>query len=103
MSDLRIASRFSDENRGERCPRCLMLNRNFLELSDVMLGCLDCGSVFIRKSFRVALDVRGMLESQMLECGKVVGEAKPAGHVCCDCGLECKSAAGLAAHRRVNH
>ena len=91
MGGYRILSRFDEGNKGEKCPRCLMVGVNFLDIGGEMLGCLVCGGVFIKRSYRVGLDVRGILEGQ------------DRGHVCGDCGKGCKSAAGLVAHRRVNH
>jgi len=86
---MKILSRFDEVGMAEKCPRCLMLRENFLDIGGELLGCLKCGSVFVRKGFRDGLDVKGMLEAQ--------GRADWV----CECGKVCGSKAGLMAHGRV--
>ncbi len=37
----------------DKCPRCSRLNVDFVDMGEGVLGCFDCGSVFLKKSERV--------------------------------------------------
>ena len=85
---MRIASRFDDRYKTEKCPVCLSISQNFMELSENTLGCLYCGCVFVPKFIRKGLDIKALLEAQSKEL------------ICEVCGKVCKSALGLTSHMR---
>jgi len=66
MKKVTIASRFDETFASEKCPKCSMINVNFINinLDAGLLGCFSCGGVFVSKRFRNNLDVRAMLTEQ---------------------------------------
>ena len=96
ISDFSIVSKHDLDN--EKCPRCLTIFVNFMVVGENLLGCLNCGSVFVKK------DVREFVRDHQKE----ILELNKAGHHIlvddikntCGCGFEAKSKAGLKAHQR---
>jgi len=91
----RVASRFDERYRNDRCPNCKLLNQNFIWISDKELGCYNCGLQFITYEARTAmkLSCREMLKNQ---------EQDFSGFQCSECNFKAKSKAGLAAHMKVH-
>lgn len=89
---MKIASRFDEKYKLEKCPRCLNIGKNFRILDDDSLACLECGCHFDRKLFRDSLDVKAILAAQDKKykcevCDKVFGERIAlAGHMRGECG-----------------
>lgn len=87
---MRIASRF-EESVGEKCPICLGIGVNFLDLGILggvrVYACTKpaCGCLFVPKGFIEGLDIKSELERQV----KFV----------CECGLDCKTAMALNSHK----
>jgi hypothetical protein len=107
---MKIKSRH--DSHGEKCPFCLQIFVNFIDLGDDLLACLKCGSVFVAKEKRQ--DLRDhqaeMIAEQKKESeinfppGKthiVENIVVPENLFVCPCGFEAKSKAGLAAHQRT--
>ena len=91
ISDFSIKNRHSGD-ANEKCPRCLTIFVNFMVVDENLLGCLNCGAVFVRK------EVRGFVRSHQKEI-LINRDVKPIDNVC-NCGFEAKTKAGLAAHQR---
>ena len=91
----RVASRFDERYRNDRCPNCKLLNQNFIWISDKELGCFGCGTIFINKEYRDAMKLvcREMLKRQNEDFS---------GFQCSECNFKAKSKAGLAAHMKVH-
>ena len=64
--NLKVATRFSGETDGEKCPKCNVIFTNFIKISDVLWGCFKCGSVFIPKRHRNigSEELKRIIESQ---------------------------------------
>ena len=108
MNKFRIASRFDDRYKLDKCPQCKSGFQDFMELSEDLLACFSCGVAFvpkILKDFEWA-GKKAQLERQLLEvtdiesedgkglkCTMLDGDGKV-------CGRVCKSKLGLMAHQR---
>lgn len=74
---MKIASRFDEKYKYEKCPACNEISSNFLIISETMLACLKhkCGAVFIRQAVLEQIDIKQMLIEQEIGfscvCGKV--------------------------------
>ena len=92
---MRIANRFDALNKGEKCPKCLNINVNFLDMGESCLSCLRCGCMFVRKSLLDSIDQKALLEKQRIE---------DEGFLCrvggCSHKIPFKTKAGLMAHQR---
>lgn len=114
----------------ERCPRCSRVNVDFMDLGDGVLGCFDCGTVFIRKTRRIEIRKRGGVPGPfmkpplgeikidppvtVLEVPIILKEtlkvlplevpfetaAPPVVYTCGTCGKELKTRLALAGHMR---
>lgn len=86
---MRIASRFDDRYKSEKCPRCSMISQNFLIIDDsgALFGCLKCGTVFIPSFIRDLIDVKALLAHEK-DC------------TCEYCKRICESKAGRVSHER---
>jgi hypothetical protein len=100
---------------GDRCPRCSRLNVDFMDLGFGLMGCYDCGLVFVRKSERgrmkegplVSAFRENIPDTETADVGK---EDLPNGFVvveqvvdplkCLTCGIVAKSKLGLQSHLR---
>ena len=89
----KAASRFDPKYELNKCPQCKVIRRNFILVSDGMLGCSDCGCVFIAKRVRedFKLHLKEILEAQ---------DQAITGFKCEVCGKVCKSKLGLGSHMR---
>ncbi|GEM_PF-2403986 len=90
---MRIASRFDDRFKTEKCPVCLNISQNFMDFGDC-LGCLRCGCIFVPKFIRAELDIKALLEAQL----KVEEDKKK--EFVCECGKDCTNALGLFNHKK---
>ena len=77
-----------DLNSNEKCPRCLTIFQDFIDLDKGLLGCYRCGSVFVSKDIR---DAEYRCKKEKLE--KLKESLK-----CHICGKACKSKLGLTSH-----
>jgi uncharacterized C2H2 Zn-finger protein len=92
-SDFTVVSRHDLEN--EKCPRCLTIFVNFMVVGENLLGCLNCGSIFVKK------EVREFVRDHQKEIMQIHKFAlPPVGDHACGCGFEAKTKAGLKAHQR---
>jgi len=91
----KAASRFDEKYQDNKCPNCLFLNQNFIKVSDGMLACYKCGTVFIAKYVRddFQLNLRDILKAQEQDRSK---------WVCEECGKICKTKNGLMVHSKVH-
>jgi len=97
-----------------KCPKCCRISVPFLVVGDGLLGCRDCGCVFIRKECRSEVVVVSVVEEKVPEAQVVVGgegaevgspvvedkDSSAVTHVCDICGKSCKNAMGLASHKK---
>ena len=93
ISDFSIVSKHELYN--EKCPRCLTIFVNFMVVGENLLGCLNCGSVFVKK------DVREFVrdhQKEIMVANK--GHLRSIVGFVCGCGFKAKSQAGLKAHQR---
>ncbi len=131
MTKFPVASRFDKKYAGEKCPLCLMIFTSFVEISEHELGCYGCGAIFMPKIFR-DLEKAGQKEQmekqvsarKLAEAGTKVATAEErqkkidnefpteveVNPLLCDvvvngtvCGKECKTVAGVFAHKRQVH
>jgi len=54
LDGVKILSRF-DNPDGDRCPKCSLISQNFQIVGENVLACLECGTLFNRKAFRLEL------------------------------------------------
>jgi len=47
-----MASRFNPKYKLDRCPKCSMMSMNFIYVSEALLACYLCGTVFVCKEVR---------------------------------------------------
>lgn len=87
----RVASRFDEKYKNDRCPICKFMDQNFIYISDKELSCYSCGIIFINKESR---DAMKRISLEMLIAQKEDKRFR------CECGFEAKSRAGLVAHKR---
>lgn len=108
MNKFRVASRFDDRYKLEKCPQCKTAFQDFMELSEDLLACFSCGSAFIPKSLKDSEwgGKKVQLEKQLLEVTDIESE-DGTGMKCTMldedgkvCGKVCKSKLGLMAHQR---
>ncbi len=107
------------ESGNNKCPKCCRIGVSFLIVGDGLLGCRECGGVFVRKERRndvvrpeavpaVPVSVESSPVSQpggvggAEEVTPVGDETNPASTtlVCDICGKECKNALGLNSHKK---
>lgn len=95
MSIFRVASRFNEYHRADKCPRCGVIFQDFIKIDEHLFGCFACGTVFVPKRIREAelIGKRDQLEKQL-------AESQYNELACCRCGRICKSVAGRGAHER---
>lgn len=98
LSDFRLLSKH-DADKTEKCPRCLQIFQNFLDLGHNQLACLKCGCVFVGRDVRSFVDrnQKAILKSQELE---VQIKEHFADELVCACGFKAKNKTGLVAHKR---
>ncbi len=106
----------------DKCPRCSRLNVDFVDMGEGVLGCFDCGSVFLRKAERVRSRFSVVKPEvtivEAIEAGRQVakdifsevpeiptkvfkGVAVPPVVFTCDiCGKVCKNKIGLSGHSK---
>jgi len=96
---MEVASKFKEEYKGERCPKCSETFSNFIIIDDNLLACYKCGTVFVRKFIRdMEYDrVKEQLAIQIVYKKPTVEETV---WLCKICGKLCKSKGGLGAHMR---
>lgn len=111
---MRVASKFEEEYKGERCPKCSEVFSNFIIIDDSLLACYKCGTVFVRKFIRDReyIRVKTQLAIQAKEKEKTVKDEdivhkRPTIEgtdtwLCKVCGKLCKSKLGLASHMRTH-
>ena len=98
----KVASRFNQKYKKDKCPNCGFLNQNFIEISDKELACYQCGTMFINYETRMEMKsaTLKMLQNQ---------EEDRSGWTCpnSDCTFgdgggvfKAKTKAGLAAHMK---
>ena len=108
MNKFRIASRFDDRYKGEKCPQCKRAFQDFMELSEDLLACFSCGVAFIPKSVKDSewAGKKAQLEKQLAEVTEI--ESDDGKGIKCTmldedgkiCGKVCKNKLGLMAHQR---
>ena len=105
MNKFRIASRFDERYKDEKCPQCRTAFQDFMELSEDLLGCFSCGVAFIPKSTKDSeyAGKKVQLELQLREMSEGDIESDGVkGLKCSVCGKVCKNKLGLMAHQRVH-
>lgn len=99
------------ESGTNKCPKCCRIGVSFLIVGDGLLGCRECGGVFVRKERRNDVEkpvVPAIVVSEPPGGAEVVtpveAETNPAvtTPVCDICGKECKNALGLASHKKTH-
>jgi hypothetical protein len=99
---------------GDRCPKCSRVNVDFMDLGFGLVGCYECGMVFVRKSERgrmkegplvsafrenppvvEVVDVEDRIEDVEQPIKEVIDPLK-----CMICGVVAKSKFGLQSHAR---
>jgi len=88
----KVASRFNKKYAQDKCPICLAVHHNFIEVSDKELACYYCGIIFLNKETRDGM-LRASKEMQ-------IKQGKDSRTFVCDCGFKSKTNAGLKAHQR---
>ena len=97
------------EAGSEKCPRCSRVNVDFMDLGLGMLGCFDCGSVFIRRSERIRSkfsEKKVEIEIPVITSADNIMEVPletavpPVGYTCGTCGKGLKTKLALAGHMR---
>ena len=88
-----VASRFNDEYKDDRCPKCGLMTQNFIKVSEVGLACYRCGTQFISYNARKAM--LSVSKQMLIEQGEDRSEWR------CECGFLAKNKAGLVAHKRT--
>ncbi len=114
------------DSGSDRCPRCSRVNVDFVDLGLGMLGCFDCGSVFVRNDYRIrqkfseqkgnvvfgncdsvgvcpAAEAYNKIISDVPEIPKKLFEdtvAPPVVFTCGTCGKELKTKLALSGHMR---
>ena len=84
----------------DKCPKCSTLNVDFVDLGNGLLGCFDCGSVFVTKVARVQVRVMER-EAKVVPVPEEPEVAKFLdGFTCPTCGKVVKSKLALAGHMR---
>ena len=58
VMEIKLTDRFSEPDKFEKCPVCLMITQSFLDMGENVLGCLSCGCMFLRKEFRADIKLR---------------------------------------------
>lgn len=103
---MRIASRFKEGYKKDKCPYCLEGWSDFIlpfEREDV-LACYKCGSIFLSKEARVSELARKKEQFEIQQKEQVEVPAIESDEVkslkCSVCEFEAKSKAGLMAHMR---
>ena len=86
-SKIKLTDRFSEPDKYEKCPNCLTICQTFVDYGD-KLGCLSCGSVFLRKTFRD--DIKGRMK-------EILGGGS---YKCGVCGKVFKKNIALVGHMR---
>jgi uncharacterized C2H2 Zn-finger protein len=107
ISDFRILSRH-DADRNEKCPHCSMIFQNFLIIDDLKLGCLRCGTVFVKKEARDFVRdpenckkiMAQKTEEELAQDIKDELDRRFPGNFICQCGFVAKNKVGLSAHQR---
>ena len=84
------------EAGSDKCPRCSRTGVDFVVVQEGVLGCFDCGCLFLRKSHRV----KAVLVSVVETAPDVVVEEVPE-FGCAVCGKVCKNKLGLSSHMRI--
>jgi len=111
MNKLRVASRFDDRYKLEKCPQCKMAFQDFMELSEDLLACFSCGVAFVPKGLKDSewVGKKAQLERQLLEVRDIDSEdGKGLKCTMLDedgkvCGRICKNKLGLMAHQRKHN
>ena len=78
----------------DKCPRCSRTGVDFVMVQEGVLGCFDCGCLFLRKSHRVKTRVAEAAPD--VQAPVVSVEA----FECSVCGKVCKNKFGLSSHMR---
>jgi len=108
MNKFRIASRFDERYKLEKCPQCRSAFQDFMELSEDLLACFSCGVAFVPKALKDSewAGKKERLERQLLEI-KDIDSDDGTGLKCTMlnedgkvCGKICKNKLGLMAHQR---
>lgn len=94
---------------GSKCPKCSYIGRNFLILSDVLMGCVDCGCVFVGKGEREEIR-KGIVEGQKVKKEEPISKSSTDAKEiiesfigklqCGECSFIAKTEYGLSVHKR---
>ena len=98
----KVASRFNEKYKSDKCPNCGFMNQNFIFISDKELACYMCGTVFINYETRTAMRT---VVKQMLTEQEEDRSSWTCQHPGCTFGdgggvFKAKSKAGLKAHMK---
>jgi len=83
----------------DKCPRCSRTGVDFVVVQEGVLGCFDCGCLFLRKSHRIKAVLVSVVDTAPDVQTPVIVEEVP--EFTCDiCGKVCKSKLGWSSHMR---
>lgn len=108
MNRFRVASRFDERYKDEKCPECRTAFQDFMELPDDLLACYTCGVKFVPKWLKDSeyAGKKEQLEKQLAEVVDVESE-NGIGFKCTMmgedgkvCGKICKNKLGLMSHQK---
>ena len=72
----------------EKCPRCLNIFQDFIDIGNGLLGCYKCGCVFVSKDIRD--NEYAHKKERVLDINKE--------RTCPECGKVCRNKFGLTSH-----
>ena len=103
----RHENRTKDGDTINRCPNCKEMFRDFMIVNDDMLGCMQCGTVFVKKEVRAENTAHYVMLANApkvdpKEEPEAPEEMKEEPAICPECGFEAKSALGLGSHLRTH-
>ena len=99
--DYRMVTRVDKDNAGEKCPQCRFIGRSFLELSEDLWGCMDCGCTFIPRKRRLKIREDILVEQKVVVEDKK--DTEEINFLKCDfigCEFIAKTKYGLIVHKR---
>lgn len=98
------------ESGSEKCPKCSRVAVDFVNIQEDILGCFDCGCLFMTKVGRVkvrvlggkavVVAVPGVVEAKVEDRVSEETVAPPVGYTCGECGKGLKTKLALAGHMR---